>query len=371
MAEKDKAAPNAPDAAQDPGPDIKPSPRTIALVCKECGGAIQLAEGARIANCPSCATSFVVTTPVGVQRYYVPPFLTTKEAALMAAGAALEGMEIPNRLVGDAQLVFAPLWDLHGEVEGWISWKRPIRQVVIEDVVPSPIHGTETVVVKWVLEEGGERCKRMVAWEGRYIFPGIKVGEFGLYEVKDEQFPLLRPYDEGEMHKYGTVFTPQDPSEGDASEQAQRYYLEYVLSPYGNAEDVHHRLKVTRQRSPLVIFYPVWVVRYLSGRKLYRMTLDAATGNIVYLDRPKKKVRLNPVLWLLGVMLFAFVITTPSKAFSALHSPREITELMALLVIPLFGAGIVLMLWLENFLWDRFAERFAEKVLGEFTGNLF
>lgn len=344
--------------------------RTIALVCKECGGAIRLAEGARIAKCPSCATHFLVTTPVGAQRYYIPPVLTVKQAALMAAGAALEGKKMPHRLL-DAQLVFAPLWDLHGEVEGWISWKRPVRQVVIEDVVSSPFHGTEKIVVKKVLEEGGERYKRMVSWEGRHILPGIKVGEFGLYEVKDEQFSLLRPYDEGEMHRYGTVFTPQDPSPGDAMEHAQRYYQEFVLSPYGQAEEVHHRLKVTRQGPPLLIFYPLWIVRYLSGRRLYRLTLDAATGNVVFLDEPKKRARLNLVLALLGLMLLAFVATTPLSAFHALSSTGQISEVLALLILPMFGAGVLLMLWLEHLLWERFGDRLTERMAGELFGRLF
>jgi hypothetical protein len=349
----------------------KPVRRTIALVCKECGGAIQLAEGAKIANCPSCATSFVVTTPVGIQRYYVPPSLTTKEAALLAAEATLNGLGIQSRSLNDAQLVFAPLWDVQGEVEGWISWKRPVRQVVIEDVVTSPIHGVEPVTVKKVLEEGGERYKRMVSWEGRYIIPGIKVGEYGLYGVKDEQFPLLKPYDEGEMHKFGTIFTSQDPSEGDALEHAREYYLKYVLSPYGQAEEVHHRLKVTRQGLPLLIYYPVWIVRYLSGRKIYRMTLDAVTGNLVYLDKPRKKSRVSHVLMLLGTMLLAFLLTTPPRAYLEPKSPGNPGEVFALLILPLFGAGILFMLWLENFVWERFAERVVEKVIGELTGRHF
>jgi hypothetical protein len=341
--------------------------RSIALVCKECGGAIRLAEGARIAKCPSCATNFLVTTPVGAQRYYIPPVLTVKQAALMTAGAALEGKKIPNRLL-DTQLVFAPLWDLHGEVEGWISWKRPIHQVVIEDVVSSPFHGTEKVVVKRILEEGGERYKRMLSWEGRNIIPGIKVGEFGLYEVKDEQFSLLRPYDEGEMHRYGTVFTPQDPSQGDALEHARQYYQEFVLSPYGQAEEVHHRLKVTRQGPPLLIYYPLWIVRYLSGRRLYRLTLDAATGNVVFLDEPKKRVRLNLVLTLLGILLLAFVATTPLSAF---RSPGRISEILALLIMPMFGAGVLFMFWLEQLLWERFADRLTEKVTDKLIGRFF
>jgi len=361
MAEPVQVSGNAPQAE-------KSVRRTIALTCKECGGAIRLTEGARIAQCPSCATSFLVTTPVGAQRYYIPPTLTVKQTALMAAGAALEGKKITHRLL-DAQLVFAPLWDLRGEVEGWISWKRPIRQVVIDDVVSSPIHGTESVVVKRVLEEGGERYKRMVSWTGRHILPGIKVGEFGLYEVRDEQFPLLRPYDEGEMHRYGTVFTPQDPSPGDALEHARQYYREFVLSPYSQAEEVHHRLTVTRQGPPLLIYYPLWVVRYLSGRRLYRLTLDASTGNVVFLDEPRKKARLNLVLALLGLMLLAFVATTPLSALLALRSPGQISEVLALLILPMFGAGVLLMLFLENLLWERYADRLTERIVGELFGR--
>ena len=357
-----------PDQASIPVQQEKSSRRAIALACRECGGAIQLAEGARIANCPSCATSFLVTTPVGIQRYYVPPTLTVKQAALMTAGAALVGQKVGHRLL-DAQLVFAPLWDLRGEVEGWISWKRPRRQVVIDEVRES--WDGPKVVQKKILEEGGERFKRMVSWEGRQIFPGIKVGEYGLYEVKDERFPLLKPYDEGEMHQYGTIFTPQDPSTQDALEHAQQYYQELVLSPYSQAEDVHHRLKVTRQGPPMLLFYPIWIVRYLSGRKLYRMTLDAATGNVIYLDQPTRRRRLNLVLSLLGLMLLTFVLSTPLKAYTALRSPGEISEVRALCIMPLFGAGVVLMLWLEHVLWERFAERFTEKILGDLMGRFF
>jgi hypothetical protein len=306
-----------------------------------------------------------VTTPVGAQRYYIPPVLTVKQAALMAAGAALGGKKITHRLL-DAQLVFAPLWDLHGEVEGWISWKRRKRQIVVEEV-RTGWDGSEYAQKK-ILEEGGERYKRMVSWEGRNIIPGIKVGEFGLYEVKDEQFSLLRPYDEAEMHRYGTVFTPQDPSQGDALEHARQYYQELVLSPYSQAEEVHHRLKVTRQGPPLLIYYPLWVVRYLSGRRLYRLTLDAATGNVVFLDEPRKRVRLNLVLALVGLQLLALLATTPLSAF---RSPGQISEAFALLVMPMFGAGVVLMLWLEHVLWERFADCFTERFVGEFIGRFF
>jgi hypothetical protein len=208
----------------------------------------------------------------------------------------------------------------------------------------------------------------MVSWEGRSILPGIRVGEYGLYEVKDEQFSLLRPYDEAEMHRYGTVFTPQDPSLGDALEHARQYYQELVLSPYSQAEEVHHRLKVTRQGPPLLIYYPLWIVRYLSGRRLYRLTLDAATGNTVYLDEPKKRVRLNLVLALAGLQLLAFVATTP---LSALRSPGQISELLALLILPLFGIGVGLMLWFEHLLWERFADRLTMRTAGEILGRFF
>ncbi len=128
---------------------------------------------------------------------------------------------------------------------------------------------------------------------------------------------------------------------------------------------------MTRQGLPLLIYYPIWIVRYLSGRKLYRLTLDAVTGSIVYVDRPRKRVRLNLVLSLGGVMLLAFLATTPLKALAALRSPGEITEVLALLILPLFGAGVLLMLWLENLLWERFADRLVEKALGRLWGRLF
>lgn len=211
----------------------------------------------------------------------------------------------------------------------------------------------------------------MVSWQGRYITPGIKVGEYGLYGVKDEQFPLLQPYDEGEMHKFGTIFTPQDPSEGEALEHGREYYLRFVLSPYGEAEEVHHRLKVTRQGLPLLIYYPVWIVRYLSGRKIYRLTLDAVTGNAVYLDRPRKKSRSYHVLALLGTMLLAFLLTTPSSAYLEPRAAGSPGEVFALLVLPMFGAGVLFMLWLEQFIWKRFAERVVEKVTGGLTGRQF
>lgn len=282
---------------------------TYPILCKECGAGIRLIEGANLGRCPYCKTWFSIGTPLGIHRYYIKPFVSTKPSCSTIAYECLKNEKIGGAIL-ESSLLFSPFYQVRGDVIGYISWKRPIKKTFIKGEIEGEVKIREII-------EGGERFSKILDWStenlkgGSYIFPALSMKEFGLYELKEEieagitDKDGLNSYDEDEMHRWGTVFTPQNFSLNNILKEAESYFRGILLLPYSGSEEVRSVLSTLRQGLQLV-FVPIWIVRYLSSGNLYRMTLSGITGKILYLEKPKE-IRSKNIKIILGIMTGSFL----------------------------------------------------------------
>ncbi len=237
------------------------------LTCPRCGGVVPIPEGQVIVCCPYCDLRSVVRGERGL-RHYQAPCRTSRDQAISAFQAFLKrSMAIARDAHRTAQLsetfiAYLPFWAAWGRVMGWA-----FGEVKVSSGRSSHYEPRE----KRVVEE--------MSWNGA----ACDVGEFGVTRVPltDQQ---LEPFNPIQLHAVGLVFEPIG-AQTDAHNQAEAEFQERTTRKT-RLDRVGQRLvRLVRERLG-VVYYPVWIVRYLYRNRVYQVTLDAYSGAVLYGKAP-------------------------------------------------------------------------------------
>jgi hypothetical protein len=188
------------------------------------------------------------------------------------------------------------------------------------------------------------------------------VGEFGVRRISLEG-RLLEPFNGEDLHRSGMVFEPVG-SEEEALKEAENAFQESVRQDTALDRSAQIFSRILSPRLGLV-YYPVWVIRYLFRGRIFQVVVDGYDGALLYGKAPGNL--LFRVISLVGGMaLGAFLAIDVSAALISFSSDSD-NDLFGL-VLAVFAAGLGLMYaGYRRFRYGEHYEfqRYPQKTTGE------
>ncbi|MCL4562491.1 MAG: hypothetical protein M1281_18000 [Chloroflexi bacterium] len=237
------------------------------LSCPKCGGMVPIPEGEVIVQCPFCELRSVVKGERGLRRYQVPCRINRQQASAQLQKFLHRSLAIARdaprtSTETEAFVAYLPFWAAWGRVLGWAFGEQKVGSGDHQRYEPREIK---------VMEE--------MSWNG----VACDVGEFGVTQVPlDDQ--QLQPFAAATLHSTGLVFEPVG-SLSDARQQAKATFNDRIRSKTRLSRVSQLTVRTVRERLGLV-YYPLWIIRYLYRGRAYQIALDGYNGNVLYGKAP-------------------------------------------------------------------------------------
>jgi hypothetical protein len=265
------------------------------LSCPKCGGIVPIAEGQTIAHCPYCDLRSWVRGQSGLPRAQVARTVDRARAVrafqqFLSGHAAIARDAGRQAQLSEAFLAHIPLW--LGEV-GALGFAFGQKKV-----------GKDSY------EAREYKAVERLSWNGA----ACDLSEFGLSAVP-MGLPPLQPYDERALSAEGMVFEPVN-SRADAEKAAGEAFEQQLNALTGKKLD-----RVTQEFKRFVhpefrlVYYPVWMLRYLYHGRAFQVAVDGASGKVLYGKAPGSVMYRAAVL-VGGMALGAFVAVDVAAFFA-------------------------------------------------------
>ncbi len=264
------------------------------LNCPRCGGMVPIPEGQTIVICPFCDLRSAVRGENGVRRYQAPGRID-REQALRAFQDFLRcdwaiARDAPRQAhLEEVLLVHLPFWAAWGRGLGWTFGRDQVDSGERKRYVPREVR---------VVEE--------MNWNGA----ACDVGEFGVSRISLEGRPL-EPFDPDVLHRSGLVFEPVGSAQ-EVLENARQTFEKRVNARAHLDEISQSFVRIVRPRLG-ILYYPVWVVRYLYRGRSFQVAVDGFNGDILYGKAPGNVLYRAAIL--VGGMALGSVVAIDLAAF--------------------------------------------------------
>jgi hypothetical protein len=292
------------------------------LGCPRCGGIVQIPEGQILVNCPYCDQRSVVGGDRGFQRYQVPGRIERAQAEQSARDFMSSSAQIASGLKNKAQiteifLVHLPFWSAWGRGVAW-----GFGQVEVGSGDDKHYEAREKKVLK------------DLTWNG----VACDVGEFGVRKISLQGRPL-EPFNGDQLHQTGMVFEPVG-SDEEALENARSAFEEAVRDEVKMDRQAQLFTRILSPRLG-VVYYPVWVVRYVFRERSFQVVVDGFDGKVLYGKAPGNLL-MRALSLVAGMAVGAFLaIDVPAFILSATSDSSNDNPL-AIVAIAFVG-GLALM----------------------------
>lgn len=281
------------------------------LNCPNCGGMIPIPEGFTIIRCPFCELRSYIRGERGLRRYQVPLLMDQEGAQkgvrkFLTSHKAIDGKVPENASIIESFVAYLPFWVHWSKVLGWVFGEEKIGSGDDARYEPREV-----------------RIAQEMSWNR----VACDVGEFGVTSL-----PLttqkLEPFDPEDLHAHGMVFEPvSSASKAQTSSSLDFENRVKQMADLDRVAQVHTRL--TQSRLGLV-YYPLWVLRYVYRGRAFQVAIDGFTGAVLYGKAPGSSF--NRALILVGGMA--------AGAFVAV----DVAALAAYVGINLEGEGVLMFL---------------------------
>lgn len=295
----------------------------LGLTCPRCGGMVPIPEGHAVVVCPFCELRSVVSGERGVRRYQVPLRVKREHTGQVLARFLSSNMAIARDVGKRAQLVEQFLVHL----PFWAAWGRGVAWAFGQQKVGS---GDNTRY-----EPREKRAVTDLSWNG----VACDVGEFGVRRISLEQRPL-EPFNSEQLHYSGMVFEPVG-SEDDALEMARQAFEHTVGEKVALSRTSQLFTRILNARLG-VVYYPVWVLRYLYRGRSFQVVVDGYDGEVLYGKAPGNT--LYRAAMLVGGMAVGAVLAVDVPAV-ILATAEESDLLFAALLSLAAGIGLMFAGW--------------------------
>ncbi|MBN1373408.1 MAG: hypothetical protein JW987_15835 [Anaerolineaceae bacterium] len=237
------------------------------LTCPRCGGTITVPEGLNLVICPFCELRSAVSGERGVRRYQVPQRISYEQAQGVLATFLSSDMSIAPSARSAAKLsetflVHLPFWTAWGQGVAWAFGQQRVGSGDDERYEPRE-----------------KSTAREMSWNG----VACDVGEFGVRRISLENRPL-EPFNSDGLHRSGMVFEPVG-SEQAALEAARQSFEASVAKDVKLTRTSQLFTRLLGARLGLV-YYPVWVLRYLFKGRSFQVVVDGFSGEVLYGKAP-------------------------------------------------------------------------------------
>jgi hypothetical protein len=289
------------------------------LSCPRCGGMVPIPEGQVVVICPFCDLRSGVSGERGVRRYQVPT-QTGREQALDAyqsflkGNLAIAGSVSRQARLDEAFLVHLPFWAAWGRALGWAFGEKQVGSGDDKRYEPREVRVAEDMT-----------------WNAA----ACDVGEFGVTNINLSGRPL-EPFESDSLHASGMVFEPTGSAQ-ESLETARRVFEEQVRRKTRLDRISQTFVRIVRPRLGLV-YYPLWVLRYLYRERAFQVVVDGYTGEVLYGKAPGSVWFRSAVL--VGGMMAGSVLAVTIPGTILLNSGDE--DVLGI-AAGLFVGGLVLM----------------------------
>jgi len=297
------------------------------VTCPACSGEQDLREGVKTFNCKYCGTLLITRGVDGVIKYYVPRKIQRNIAIQNMFNWLGKGLAKARGLKGgskldDAFLVYIPYWRVRADVIGWVFGKERRTQTVNGRTT------TYYVDVEKKIQNTFDRT-----------FAACDVAELGVRKVNlagDEM--KLANFEE--LQSEGMLFNIIS-SEKEITDHAKGQFVEEAVNSV-------HVDQITFQHNDLVrpgvniVYYPLWVVRYVYQGRTYQVVVDGEDGTICYGKAPGNNLY-RAVMGILGTAVGSYLITL-FGIFAIVGDGDSLEAALAVYVVA-FIIGIAVIFW--------------------------
>ncbi len=284
---------------------------TYGLNCPKCGGRVKVPEGQRLVVCPYCQQRSIVRGERGTLRYQVPPQVNREQAEarlprFLSSHPAIARNATRLAKIEESFLVFLPFYTAWGHVLGWVFGQKRVGSGDNKRYEPREVQFAQEVT-----------------WNEA----ACDVGEFGVDSVPLEKKPF-EPYNDEEIHRTGMVFEPVS-SLSDALQRAEEQFQARVSDAARLDRISQVFVRIVRRRFGLV-YYPLWIVRYIYRGRAYQVCVDGNSGEILYGKAPGNTLYRAAIL-VAGMALGALVaFDTPTLLLYFGRNSEDIDGLFVL-----------------------------------------
>lgn len=266
------------------------------LTCPNCGGVVPIPEGLTIVRCPYCDMRSFVRGERGLRRYQVAQKIKREEAIaalrqFFGSNFAIARDAGRRAQLAESFLVYLPFWTVWGRVAGWAFGEDKVGSGDDARYEPREV-----------------RIVQEMSWNGA----ACDVGEFGVTHAPIGAREELEPFEPDALHRNGMVFEPAG-SFGEARETAENQFQDQVRRKADLDRLSQLFVRFFRQRFGLV-YYPLWVLRYLYRGRAFQVVVDGYSGNVLYGKAPGNTLYRAAAL-VAGMALGAFVAVDVSAFF--------------------------------------------------------
>lgn len=314
------------------------------LSCPRCGGMVPIPEGQALVICPFCDLRSLVSGERGLRRYQVPVRIEREQVLgafqqFLRGHVAIAGSAAREAQVSEVLLMHLPFWAVWGRTLGWVFGQK--------EVGSSDNRRLEAREVR-VMEE--------MTWNGA----ACDVGEFGVTEISLQGRPL-EAFSADALHRSGMVFEPVGAAD-DAWQRANADFENRVDAKAGLDRVNQRFMRVLRPRLGLV-YYPLWVLRYLYRGRSFQVVVDGYSGEVLYGKAPGNI--LFRAAALVGGMAGGAFVAIDIPGLVLMNSSNSEDNSFGL-VVGAFVVGMGLMYWA----WHTFrhAEHYEYRRYGSATG---
>lgn len=309
-------------------PDI-----SVGLNCPTCGGAISVAEGEDVVNCPYCSSTLYVEGDQGVTTIAFKNKIARE--SVMSATAnwwrrGFKARDLPKvGKVIEAYPIYLPFWRTTTRVAGWICGYEERRRTDSKGNVTT------------------ERIPKEVMVLQDYAFSEVACdpGDLGIRTLKN--LVGESSFADFEMIPTFEATTSKDDAVVHAKTDAVARARSGARVPHVTFEKLH-----VFPKALTMIYYPVWVARYNYRDRMYMDTVDGVTGQVLSGRAP-------------GDSLFQSLAVTGGASVGGLIAAVSIifgnSEGDMKIALGGFAAGLVVL-----FLAYRFFRHGSERIEGEF-----
>ncbi len=297
------------------------------ITCPACSGELDLREGIKSFNCKYCGTLLLTRGVDGVVKFYVPRKIQRNIAIqnmfnwLGKGLAKARGLKT-NAKLDDAFLVYIPYWRVTADVIGWVFGKERRTQTVNGRTT------TYYVDVERKIQKPFDRT-----------FAACDVAELGVRKVNlagDE----MRAVNFEELQSEGMLFNIIS-SEKEITDYAKNQFVEEAVNSVRVDQITFQHNDLVRPNVSIV-YYPLWVVRYIFQGRTYQVVVDGEDGTICYGKAPGNNLY-RAVAGIFGTAVGSYLITF----FAIFGIVGDGDSLEAAVVAYLFALifGIILIAW--------------------------
>jgi len=240
---------------------------TQGLSCPNCGGAVPVPEGQVVVICPYCDLRSYVRGERGLQRYQAPQRISRAQALealrrFLSGNMAIAGEAAKKSVLEESFMVHLPFWATWTRVFGWVFGQKKVGSGDRSHYEPREV-----------------RSVQEMSWNG----VACDVGEFGVAEITLEGRPM-EAFNAESLHASGLVFEPVG-SISDARTTAETSFSNR-LRQSARLDRIAQVFQRSIQERMGLVYYPLWVVRYLYRGRSFQVVVDGFSGEVLYGKAP-------------------------------------------------------------------------------------